>query len=227
MIPTISIFGRPGSGKTTLLEALIPLLRAKGYRIGIIKHGEHGFSLDEPGKDSWRLAKAGAEVSVVSTPQGLGVFRSLNQEWKVEELRESYLSDMDLILAEGYKNEKMPKIEVHGGQPEASLVGGEQEDLVAVVSDDRVPVKVPVFSPNDLQSLADFLEERFLQRRQKEGIQVLVDGHPVPLNPFVKDLFRSLLLAMVAPLKGIGPFSRISLRLDTSGPTEERKANDP
>lgn len=70
MIPIISFLGRPGSGKTTLLEVLIPLLRPKGYRIGTIKHGGHGFSLDQQGKDSWRLAQAGAEVSVISTPSG-------------------------------------------------------------------------------------------------------------------------------------------------------------
>lgn len=117
-------------------------------------------------------------------------------------MRESYLSDMDLILVEGYKSE-------------------------AVVSDDTLAVKVPVFSPHDPQSLADFLEERFLRKRQKEEIQLMIDGHRVALNPFVQHLFRSLLLAMVAPLKGIGQFSRIALRLDTSMQMEDSTVTDP
>jgi len=86
MIPIVAFVGRPGAGKTTFLDALIPLLRAKGYRIGAIKHGIHGFHLDKEGKDSWRHAQAGAEVAIISTPQGLGVFRSLEREIGLEEL---------------------------------------------------------------------------------------------------------------------------------------------
>lgn len=224
MIPIISVVGRSGSGKTTLLEALIPLLRAKGYRVGTIKHGIHGFNLDQEGKDTWRYAQAGAEVAVISTPQGLGVFRFLDREKSIEELVEYYLSDMDLILAEGYKAERIPKIEVWQSRPDGGLLTGEGKGLLAVVTDGPPPVNVPAFSPDDPKSLADFLEERFLRKGQREEVQLLIDGHRVPLNPFVQDLFCSLLPAMVAPLKGIGHFSRLSLRLETS---KETKINTP
>jgi len=224
MIPIVSITGRSGSGKTTLLESLIPLFRARGYRVGTIKHGSHRFNLDQEGKDSWRHAQAGAEVAMISTPQGLGVFRLLDREKSIEELAEYYLSDMDLILVEGYKAERIPKIEVRRSPPDGGLLTGEGEGLLAVVSDGSLSVNVPVFPPDDPKSLADFLEERFLRKRQREEVQLLIDGHRVPLNPFVQDLFRSLLLAMIAPLKGIGHFSRLSLRLETS---EETKVNTP
>ncbi|MFH0872086.1 MAG: molybdopterin-guanine dinucleotide biosynthesis protein B [bacterium] len=216
MIPIISIVGRSGSGKTTLLEALIPLLRARGYRVGTVKHGSHGFHLDQEGKDSWRHAQAGAEVAAVSTPEGLGIFQRLGREKSLEELMNSYLSDMDLILAEGYKSEARPKVEVHRSQIGGGLLTSKQEGLLAVVSDVPLAVEVPLFPLDDSKPLADFLEEKFLSRREREQVQLLIDGRRIPLNPFVQDLFRSMLPAMVAPLKGIGPFSRLSLRLGIS-----------
>jgi len=216
MIPIVAFVGRPGVGKTTFLDALIPLLRAKGYRIGTVKHGIHGLHLDQAGKDSWRHAQAGAEVAIVSTPQALGVFRSLDREMGLEELMEGYLSDMDLVLAEGFKGKKIPKIEIYRKELEGNLLTDEQDNLMAVVSDTSLPARVPLFSLNDPQSLADYLEEKFLRKRVREEVQLSIDGQRVPLNPFVQDLFRSLLLAMVAPLKGIGPFSQLSLRLDAS-----------
>jgi molybdopterin-guanine dinucleotide biosynthesis adapter protein len=224
MIPIVSVVGRPGSGKTTLLEALLPLLRSKGYRIGVVKHGVHGFDVDKDGKDSWRHAQAGAEVALISTPKGLAVFRRLDQEMSPEELIETYLPDMDFVLAEGFKRERMPKIEIHRQEVGERLLKDEEEGLLAVVSDVPVSTKLPLFSPHGLQPLADLIEERFLRGRSKEEVQLSTDGRRVALNPFVQDLFRSLLLAMVSPLKGIVPFTRLTLRLDIRN---EKKAANP
>jgi molybdopterin-guanine dinucleotide biosynthesis adapter protein len=220
MIPIVSIIGRSGSGKTTLLEALIPILRAKGYRIATIKHAKDAFDPPPMGKDSWRHSQAGAEVALVSSPQGVGIFRRLEREATLEELVDSYPFDVDLILAEGYKSERGPKIEVHRGQLEEGLLSPDPEGLQAVVSDVPLSVKVPLFPLDDPKPLADFLEEKFLRKRRAGSVRLLIDDHRIPLNPFVQDLFRSLLLAMIAPLKGIGPFSRLSIRLDTSGNSE-------
>jgi Ni2+-binding GTPase involved in maturation of urease and hydrogenase len=47
--PVVSIVGRSKSGKTTLIEKLIPLLKARGYRVGTVKHHAHpGFDIDIP-----------------------------------------------------------------------------------------------------------------------------------------------------------------------------------
>ncbi len=68
MVPIVSIVGTSGSGKTTLLEKLIPELKRRGYRIGTIKHAQHGFSLGAKGKDSRRHREAGADTVIVSAP---------------------------------------------------------------------------------------------------------------------------------------------------------------
>ena len=81
----LAVSGAHNSGKTTLLEKLIPLLRARGLKVGVIKHDGHDFTPDVPGTDSFRLREAGAE--------GVAVF-SGNRYLLTEEFR---LNEQDLL----------------------------------------------------------------------------------------------------------------------------------
>ncbi len=62
MIPVVSFIGLSGRGKTTLLEQLVRELKRLGYRVAVVKHAPHGFDIDHPGKDSWRLNQAGSDI---------------------------------------------------------------------------------------------------------------------------------------------------------------------
>src|SRR5207302_1194945 len=82
-------------------------------RIATIKHAGHGFDLDTEGKDSWRLKRAGAKTVLVTSKGSLAMFADVDQEVRVEELRERYVRDgTDLIIAEGWKREGYPKVVV-------------------------------------------------------------------------------------------------------------------
>jgi len=59
--PLLGFCARSGTGKTTLLTKILPLLKAQGLRIGMIKHAHHQFDIDYPRKDSYELRKAGAQ----------------------------------------------------------------------------------------------------------------------------------------------------------------------
>ena len=63
-----------GTGKTTYLERLIAALKARGLRVAAVKHDAHRFELDREGKDSWRFARAGAEVVAVADGEKCAVF---------------------------------------------------------------------------------------------------------------------------------------------------------
>lgn len=105
-----------GTGKTTLLEKLIPLLNAMGLRIGMVKASHHDIEPDPPGKDSYRLRKAGTSQLVLSTPR-----RSIcmteypeNHSRRLEEqIRLLDLEHLDLVLVEGFREAPIPKIELH------------------------------------------------------------------------------------------------------------------
>ena len=54
MPPIVSIVGKSNAGKTTLLERLVPELKARGYRIGTIKH-VHVFEIDHEEVEKMRI----------------------------------------------------------------------------------------------------------------------------------------------------------------------------
>ncbi len=164
--PILCFVGRSNSGKTTLIERLIPALVQQGYRLATIKHAGHGFNLDTEGKDSWRHKRAGAGTVIVTTKGSLAMFTDVDEEVKVEELRERYVSTgTDLIIAEGWKSEDYPKIVVvrdHVGEVEVS-----PEGLLALVSNkplDGVPGGVPLLDPDDIAGLAALIAKRFPRR---------------------------------------------------------------
>ena len=161
----ISIVGKARSGKTTLLEKLIPELVDRGLRIGIIKHHAHHFEMDQPGKDTWRLKKAGAQVVALSSPAGLGIIRTMQKDASLDDLVARYFFDMDLVLTEGYKNEQKPKIEVYRNTVHDTPLKGLNNELIARVSDVQ-DVNILCFQLDEVKRLADFLVARFIMRKQ-------------------------------------------------------------
>jgi len=157
--PILCFVGRSNSGKTTLIERLIQTLTQSGYRIAAIKHAGHGFDLDTEGKDSWRHKRAGASTVIVKSKTSLALFADTDDSVPLTDLRDQYVRNVDLILAEGWKNEHYQKIVVvrdHFGEIEITNDG-----LLAVISRDPVDVSVPVLHPDDIPALASLVLEHF------------------------------------------------------------------
>lgn len=164
MIPILSIVGRSDSGKTTLLERLISELKARGYRIATIKHDVHGFDIDHEGKDSWRLKRAGSDVVIISSPAKIALIKDVQREETLEEIRRSYLTEVDIILTEGYKRERYPKIEVFRSGTGDEPLCSHEDNLIAIVSDRPIlHLGVPWVEINDILSLVKLIEERILK----------------------------------------------------------------
>lgn len=160
MPPIISIVGKSDSGKTTLLEKLIPELKRRGYRIGVIKHAFHKFVFDKPGKDSWRLKNAGAETVVVSTPDSIVMVKNRQTE-NLDELA-GYFQDVDLILTEGFKHGDKPRIEVFRKERHQQPLSAGNSNLVALVTNADINFNEPTFGTEDVVPLADLIEDKFL-----------------------------------------------------------------
>ena len=166
IIPILCFVGRSNSGKTTLIERLITELVKEGYRIATIKHAGHGFNMDTEGKDSWRHKQAGAQTVIVTSKGTLALFTDTEQEVGVEQLRARYVGDgIDLIIAEGWKSEGHPKILVvrdHIDEVEVSAEG-----LLAIVTNkalEQPPSGVPIFDPDDVESLTGLISRRFTRK---------------------------------------------------------------
>lgn len=162
----VAFVAKSNTGKTTLLEKVIRELRKRGYRIGAIKHDAHSFDIDHPGKDSHRLAAAGADTMLITSPEKLALIRRHDRTPPLEELVETYFGDVDIVLTEGFKRSALPKIEIHRRERSQTLLcRGEEHDphLLAVASDEPLDLDVPVLDINDPLQVADFVEQRFLR----------------------------------------------------------------
>ncbi len=171
--PVIGFAAFSGTGKTTLLSRLIPMLRKRGLRLGLIKHGHHGFEIDKPGKDSYVLRQAGAVQMLVASARRTVLMSEHSAVPTLAELVERVDRDgLDLILIEGFKHQPIPKIELHRPCLGHPLLCLEDRFVIAVAADAPLPaeVAVPVLDLNDPLGVADFILNRFL-----------VDLHPALL----------------------------------------------
>ncbi|MFH1103190.1 MAG: molybdopterin-guanine dinucleotide biosynthesis protein B [Pseudomonadota bacterium] len=161
MTQVVSIVGNSSSGKTTLIEKLIAELKSRGYRIGSIKHAHHGYAVDMKGKDSWRHKNAGADTVIISSPGQIVMVKDDLESESLDTL-EKYFQDVDLVIAEGFKKEARPKIEIFRVQVHSEPLFKDNDNLVAMVSDSAVKMNVPVFGLEEIQKLADFIETRYI-----------------------------------------------------------------
>lgn len=216
MVPVIAVVGKSGSGKTTLLTHLIPELKRRGYRVGAIKHSHHPFEFDRRGKDSWRLFQAGAEGVAFSSSSQVAVLRGVKAELTLDELIALYFGKVDLVLVEGYKEAPLPKIEVVRHR---EALFSSKEQLLAVVGEGGAPgLDVPRFSAEDVQGLADLVVQRFLQpappSHQEKAVTLLVNGRSIPLEGFVKEVFRAVVLSLIGTLKGSEAPERVQILIE-------------
>lgn len=165
--PVVSVVGRGNVGKTTFLEKLIHELKRRGYRVAAIKHYEHDFDIDQPGKDSWRLAQAGSDVTVIAAPQKIALVRRLQAELLLDEVVAT-LPAVDIVLTEGYKQASKPKIEVLRQAVTRELLFAPPE-LIAVITDVPLATSAPQFGLDDAAGVADLLENTC-------GLKSLVQG---------------------------------------------------
>ncbi len=164
--PAIAFIARSGTGKTTLVEALISELTARGHRVGALKHDAHRFEIDRPGKDSRRFTEAGCEVMVLASDDTVAMVQKTAEPEKLDNILQKWFNGLDLILVEGYKTSDLPKIEIQRAVLAQPLLSrGERHDpnLVAVVSDVRQDLDVPVLPLDDPALVADWLETRYLR----------------------------------------------------------------
>ncbi len=162
MPPVISIVGRTNSGKTTLIEKLIPELEERGYRVGTIKRDAHRFQMDQPGKDTWRHARAGARTVAISSSDKFAVIKKTEGETSLDELVRSCFEDLDIVLTEGYKRGDKPKIEVVRSAVSDQPLCGQQHDVIAFVTDAKLDPGVTSFDMEDIAGIVDMLQNRFL-----------------------------------------------------------------
>jgi len=161
-LPIVGFAAWSGTGKTTLLKELLPLLGGRELRVGVVKHAHHSFDVDHPGKDSYELRKSGAAQMLIASRArwALVVERTRERDPRLDEvLLELDQAALDLILVEGFKDERFPKIELHRPSLRRPLLFPDDDAIIAVATD--APLEdsggLPQLALNRPDDIAEFI----------------------------------------------------------------------
>lgn len=211
MVPSIAIVGESGTGKTNLIERLIVEFKNRGIRVAAVKHSHGEIELDKEGKDSWRFAEAGSDITVLSSVDKLAYIRNVDSDSSIAEVLRIIGGSADLVLFEGYKKGNIPKIEVYREQFGSDLVCPIQI-LSAVATDKRLDIDLPQVSLNDTAQVADFIEQNILNLKGTNSL-LFINGEQVFMKPFVQDIISEAIIAMVATLKDVGEIHNLDISI--------------
>jgi molybdopterin-guanine dinucleotide biosynthesis protein B len=161
--PLLAFVAASGTGKTTLLEQLVPLLRAHGLRLAVIKHTHHDFDIDQPGKDSYRMRAAGAQQVMVASRRRWALLTEHADDREEPRLAELVQAldrrALDLILVEGFKHEAVRKIELHRPSLGKAPLFPADPQIIAVACDaaPAVATTLPLLDLNNPAEIATFV----------------------------------------------------------------------
>ena len=160
--PILGFAAFSGTGKTTLLVKILPMLRAKGLRVAMVKHAHHDFDVDKPGKDSYELRKSGATPMLICSSRRTAIMIEHEQPTEPD-LQEvlSYIrpDKIDLVLVEGFKHWDYPKIELHRPALGKALLFPDDKNIIAIAHDGNLNVipDIPAMDINQPQQIAEFV----------------------------------------------------------------------
>ena len=175
----LALVGYQNSGKTTLLARLATALSARGLEVGYLKHDAHGFQMDREGKDTERLARAGAERIFIQDGRRQAILKPAPEDPRFN----LELLEPDLLLIEGHKGLALPRLALLDSESailrDPALLADPPLAVICPGPCPELPWPVPAFHRDDLDGILGFLLERFkgLTRARPLLGLVLTGGH--------------------------------------------------
>ncbi|WP_392552408.1 molybdopterin-guanine dinucleotide biosynthesis protein B [Orbus wheelerorum] len=158
----IGICGYSGSGKTTLLKKLIVLLKSYNISLAVIKHSHHDMDIDTPGKDSYELRKSGAEQIIVACDNRWALIdETPSNKIDLADLANKF-DTVDLVLVEGFKDEKMAKIVCYREANHKPLFYDEY--TIAIATDHVLDINIKQLDINNALSIANFIKDNLTDK---------------------------------------------------------------
>jgi molybdopterin-guanine dinucleotide biosynthesis protein B len=205
----ISFVGHSNSGKTTLIEQIVSNLARQGYKVGVLKHTHGAIKADKKGTDTDRFRLAGASISSICDDKLLVSFEKasgLSSRAVVQALSK----DLDLLIVEGYKKERFPKVLFSD-----ELSGVDLKGIIATVGMKKSTTSnVRHFPPSKVSEIAKWLEQGIIiPGRRKRRVAIEIDGQDIPVKDFVAEMVSQTIRGMLGTLKG-GRGRKINVSID-------------
>ena len=216
-MPIVSVVGSRQSGKTATVEALTRGLTEKGYRVATAKHiPETDFTIDTKKKDTWRHAQAGANIVFSVAPKELTVIRKLDTaKLDLDFLVQQCENEADVLILEGFKklvakNQLIPKIVTIKNTAEFAKTQKTFAPILAFEAPSSIRVKelrIPIVDAREEpRKLVEIVDKRIgpiisKRKTEKDELDIRLNERTLPLNPFVQQYVRNVVLAMLSELK--------------------------
>ena len=224
----IGVIGPKKSGKTTLICDILKELKKKGIDVATIKHSFHNVEVDREGTDSYAFKKY-SNTTVFSTDTKTAFFYDDLDLYHIF----SKL-DNELVIIEGFKEQlkelNIPKILMVKGDEGSEL---RDSQTIMVVKDyeydiDEVIEKVleksivPTYNLNcgHCGHNCKMFVEKVISGELKwdqcvisKGVEMVVNGKTIPMNPFVSIIIKNTLKGIISSLKGVDDPKNISIKI--------------
>jgi len=218
--PIIAVVGSRKSGKTTTAETIVRELTKKGYRVATVKHiHEPNFTIDAKGKDTWRLAQAGAHVTVGVAAKELATIKKVDTtKYTLGDITQNCKDNTDIIILEGFRDLiaqdlTVPKIVTAKDKDEAAEAMRVFKPILAftgpISKTDMATLRIPYVDvkkkPKKLMEIIDKRVAPTIQKRResKETVTIDINGKMLPINLYVQNVARNVLFAVISTLKGV------------------------
>ena len=148
--------------KTFFAQKLISYFTNQKFNVASIKHAHHDFEIDKPNTDSFLHRQAGSQQVIISSSKRWAKISELNKanEKTLYELIDE-LNKPDIIIVEGFKNEKHAKIEIikDDSDPSSHLFPN-LKNVIGIVADSRIETSIKKFKKNEIAIIADYILQR-------------------------------------------------------------------
>lgn len=220
MIPIVSFIGWKKSGKTTVARQVVAFLKEKGYRVGVVKSTHHtAIDFDPDQSDTRLFNQAGADVVALLAPDQMVAF-TRRPEMKLVNIVNRYFHDVDIIIGEGFKNERhIAKIEVSSSDGE--LLKDQVNGVVAVVIEEGFADETMTFKPDQIGEMGRFIIEEFIEPEPENDMDAIlfVNGKKVSMKGFVQDALAKTVFGFVSSLKRTSEPESIEIRIQVNNKT--------
>jgi molybdopterin-guanine dinucleotide biosynthesis protein B len=160
------------SGKTTVVENLVAELKKRGLRVGTLKHiPKDDFTIDREGTDTWKHARAGADMVVALSKNEAAYMVPTEREQSLEEVVRNIeaIKELDYLIVEGFKKAHMPRVVVALSVEDARALMDNNTIAVSglVAAEDNVVLDVPIIDARtDISKLADLIDRPEMRLRR-------------------------------------------------------------
>ena len=154
-VTIISIAGKQNAGKTTLIKDLIPKLKKQGHRVGTLKYNIRKFNIDHEGKDTFKYYHSGADSVALSSENEIAVMKKVANPPTLNEIIETHLNDVNVVLVEGYREDDYPRIRIIDSQETKTVKIDLKNELLLI----KENLKNGCFSIEDIDKALDFIEK--------------------------------------------------------------------